>query len=90
MKQSEVCTESGLLKLTAIAFHCEGKFHQYKPRLKAITNAMIKMMIKDVQPAYTVEREGFREYLNVLVPQDIPLYQGNIFNSHCCQITKAR
>ena len=74
MKQ-KVATDPGQLKLTDItsssslgAFHCERKFDKNDPRQKAITDAVIKMIIRDVQPAYIVEREGFRELLNVLEP----------------------
>ena len=62
------------LKLTDITgtsggFHPQRKFDKNDPRQKAITDALIKMIVKDLQPVYIVEREGFRDFVNVLEPR---------------------
>ena len=45
------------------------KFDRNHPRQKAVTDAIVKMIVKDVQPAYTVEREGFHELVSLLEPR---------------------
>ena len=53
------------LKLTDVAI-CTSKFERNHPRQKAITDAIAKMIIKDIQPVYTVERQSFHELLALL------------------------
>ena len=45
------------------------KFDKNDPRQKAITDTLIKMIVKDMQQVYIVEREGFRHLLSVLEPR---------------------
>ena len=56
------------MKLTDVAFS-SSKFERNHPRQKAITDAIAKMIVKDIQPAYTVERQGFRELVALLEPR---------------------
>ena len=73
-KEDTASSTSFQLKLTDITGTCSGfysqrKFDKNDPRQKAITDALIKLIVKDLQPVYMVEREGFREFLNVLEPR---------------------
>jgi len=99
VKQKEVVINSGQLMLTDITsssgsatFHCELKFDKNHPRQKAITDAVVKMIVKDIQPAYIVEREGFRELLNILEPRYTVAsrkhIQQSMLPSYCSKITE--
>ena len=65
---SSISPTSVQLKLTDIAT-CSTKFERNHPRQKAVTDAIVKMIVKDIQPVYTVERKGFRELLAMLEPR---------------------
>ncbi len=45
------------------------KYNRTHPRQKAITNAVMNMIIKDVVAAHIVEKEGFRDLINLLEPK---------------------
>ncbi|XP_059904069.1 uncharacterized protein si:dkey-109j17.5 [Gadus macrocephalus] len=48
------------------------KFDRHDPRQVLISEAIAKMMVRDLQPAYTVENPGFRELLQLLEPRYTP------------------
>ena len=73
-KEDTATGTSVQLKLTDITgtssgFHPQRKFDRNDPRQKAVTDALIKMIVKDLQPVYIVEREGFRDFVNALEPR---------------------
>ncbi|KTG05641.1 hypothetical protein cypCar_00000987 [Cyprinus carpio] len=49
------------------------KFEYSDPRQSLISEAIAKMIIRDLQPAQIVEYEGFRELLQLLEPRYIPV-----------------
>ncbi|XP_042606508.1 zinc finger BED domain-containing protein 4-like [Cyprinus carpio] len=49
------------------------KFDYSDPRQSLISEAIAKMIIRDLQPAQMVEYEGFRELLQLLEPRYIPV-----------------
>uniref|UniRef100_A0A672LBC5 HAT C-terminal dimerisation domain-containing protein n=1 Tax=Sinocyclocheilus grahami TaxID=75366 RepID=A0A672LBC5_SINGR len=49
------------------------KFDYSDPRQSLISEAIAKMIIRDLQPAQIVEYEGFRELLQLLEPRYIPV-----------------
>ncbi|XP_026097908.1 zinc finger BED domain-containing protein DAYSLEEPER-like isoform X2 [Carassius auratus] len=49
------------------------KFDYSDPRQSLISEAIAKMIIRDLQPAQIVENEGFRELLQLLEPRYIPV-----------------
>ncbi|KAJ3586232.1 hypothetical protein NHX12_012632 [Muraenolepis orangiensis] len=44
----------------------------HDPRQVLISEAIAKMIVRDLQPAYTVENQGFRELLQLLEPRYAP------------------
>ena len=45
------------------------KFDKNNPQQKAITHCIAQMIVKDLQPAYIIERDGFRDLLELLKPR---------------------
>lgn len=48
------------------------KFHRHDPRQVLISEAIAKMIVRDLQPVSMVENEGFRELLQLLEPRYTP------------------
>ena len=56
------------LKLTDMSCISSKRYEKSHTRQNAITEGIVKMIIKDLQPAYAVEREGFQELIALLEP----------------------
>ena len=61
------------LKLTDMSCISSKRYEKSHPRQNAITEGIVKMIIKDLQPAYAVERKEFQELIALLE-------QGSTFN----------
>ncbi|XP_053704523.1 zinc finger BED domain-containing protein 4 [Synchiropus splendidus] len=57
----------------------DGKFEKLDPRQVRISEAITKMIIRDLQPVSLVEQQGFRDLLQLLEPRYTPEPQ------HCIQ-----
>ena len=49
---------------------------------KAIDNALLKMLVLDMQPANIVHDEGFQDFLKVIDPKYIPPSRRTIMRDH--------
>lgn len=61
-------SQSTLDSLVINSSTCD-KYQSSHPTQKAITDAILKMVVKDVQPVQVVEHEGFKALISLLEPR---------------------